>query len=58
MQPIQASGEKGWKSKEAKTTQVGQGIAKDSQVKETQKGSGNIHTLVLHSKVFQTTKEM
>lgn len=58
MQPIKANGEKGWKSKEAKTTQVGQSIAKDSQVKETQKGSGNINTLVLHSKVFQTTKEM
>ncbi len=32
--------ERGWKSKEAKTTQVGQSTTKDSQVKESQKGRG------------------
>lgn len=44
--------ERGWKSKEAKTTQVGQSIVKDSQVKEIQKGRGNINTLVLHLRAF------
>ena len=33
-------GERGWKSKEATTTQVGQSTAKDSRVKESQKGRG------------------
>lgn len=37
---IQARGERGWKSKEATTTQVEQSTAKDSQVKESQKGRG------------------
>lgn len=39
-QPIQARGEREWKSKEAKTTQRGQSTAKDSQVKESLRGRG------------------
>lgn len=37
---------------------TGQSTVKDSQVKESQKGRGDINTLVLHLRAFQTMKEM